>query len=149
MQNISFAAVSWRIFCLREENLIGFTGFWTDSEWVCDCFHIFLPFSWQGQRETCSSFTIVCYWRLSVGEYFHICVFSVYFYYIPERLMRPTRAADEAAKIPVVTQGWWDRGWWEDEEDAGASRLPVVTLKLFVCSLRRDSRRLSRRNKLQ
>lgn len=42
-----------------------------------------------------------------------------------------------------------ETGWWEDEEDGGASRLPAVTLKFLVCSLHRDSRRLSRRKKLQ
>lgn len=42
-----------------------------------------------------------------------------------------------------------ETGWWEDEEDGGASPLPAVTLKFFVCSLHRDSRRLSRCNKLQ
>lgn len=79
-------------------------------------------------------------------------VSSLFIFYILESLIKATTAADEAAKILVIKQQKDEddeTGWWEEEEDSGASRLPAGTLTFSVCSLRCDSRWLSRSNKLQ
>lgn len=96
----------------------------------------------------------VCHHETDVFLWVNTFIFisSLFIFYILERLIRATRAADEAAKILVIKQQKDEDDetrWWEEEEDSAASRLPAGTLTFSVRSLRCDSRWLSRSNELQ